>query len=493
MRHLLSLRDFLWPVRNSEKRAFYLAFCILYLLGVADLLVRTLHDALLLTGTPNGAEALPFIDFWLVLPSAILATAVYSWLSRHISLDRLFILIVSVFLLFFMGFAFILYPARAHFEAPCLAAGLQELLSTRFQGLIAAIHYWPITLFYVVTALWKPLIIVVLFWGLLNRVASVEQASRLYGPLMLSHSLAGFTGGQLSILVHHTFAVEALSQAEAWTKALQFMIVIVTLLGMASIWLYQRVRLELPDDLDRPPGQPDKTSPSLFQSVALIIRSPYLMGIILFLLADNIAYVLMQPVWKYHLSQLYPNPLDFVSYNGKLNTCTACVTALLALGVTGQVIRRLGWTVAAMINPLVLLATSCSFFFFIIARDSSIVRSMAGFWGTTPVAAGVFCGAVCECLSRSCKYTLVDTTKELAFVPLDSRTQNYAKAAIDGVGGRLGKAAGSLLQQGILICSMSIGSSAAPTALLMFCFVVIAIQAARATGQRFYRLNEGLT
>lgn len=486
-----SLYKFLWPVQHSEKSTFHLAFCVLFLLGVIDTLIRTLHDTLLITGTAHGAEALPFIDFWMVLPSAVLATAAYSWLARFLTIDHLFVVLTSGFLLFFICFAFFLYPALDRLQDPALAIWLQAHLSTRLQGLSTAIYHWPLTLFYIVSALWKPLIIVVLLWGSLNRTSSIEQASRLYGPLMLSQSLAGLTAGQISIYLCSLFADPSKPQHEAWTVAFQAVVILIVVLGGCAVFLYHRMR-NAHRKLDRPrESPPDRSSPSLFQSIGLLWRSPYLIGIALIILADNIAYILMQPLWKYYLRELYPNPLDFMSYNGSINTFTAGLTAVFALGLSRQMIRRLGWTATAMTTPLVMLTVSSGFFFFILLGHLPVVNSFSRhILGVTPIAAGVFCGAVCEGLCRACKYTLLDTTKELAFIPLDARTQGYAKAAIDGVGGRLGKSAGSLIQQLLLIGSVSMTSSALPTAILIWCFGLIAIQAVRSAGQGFHTLTE---
>lgn len=469
---------------SSERRFFALAFIILFLLSVVDCLVRTLHDTLLLTGTEHGAEALPFIDFWLVLPSAILFTALYAQLARFWSLERLFFFTSSGFLLFFVCFAFLLYPESESLRAVHFTQWLKSALSPRLNGLITAFDYWPLTLFYVVSALWKPMIMVVMFWGWLNRSVSVEQAGRFYGPIMASQSLAGLTAGQLAIYHHRCF-----SSGVGWEEAFQALMIVVALIGLGALLLFQVMRqCSLQEGVS--PQAPDRSSPTLLQSIVLLMRSPYLLGLALIVLADNIGYTLMQPLWKHYLKSLYPAPLDFMNYNGYIMTFTAGLTGVLSLS-TSRILRRFGWTATAMITPMVLVAASAFFFFFILAAPlPSVQQSTLFLFGVSPIAAGVFCGAVCECLCRSCKTTLLDTSKELAFVPLNARTQVYAKAAIDGVGGRLGKSAGSLIQQTILIAFTSVTSTAFPIALLVLCFALAAVQAVKRTGREFRALNE---
>ena len=59
----------------------------------------------------------------------------------------------------------------------------------------------------------------------------------------------------------------------------------------------------------------------------------------------------------------------------------------------------------------------------------------------------VFIGACQNCITRATKYTIYDATKELAFLPLDTKTKRLAKTTIDGVGSRIGKSSSSLLYQ----------------------------------------------
>ena len=132
---------------------------------------------------------------------------------------------------------------------------------------------------------------------------------------------------------------------------------------------------------------------------------------------------------------------------GHFSECTGYVTMFMFLFVSHNVIRRLGWTFAALVTPTVLAVTGVLFLSFILFRDQMSTMALA--MGSTPLALAVFFGAAQNILSKSSKYSLFDPTKEMAYIPLDQESKVKGKAAIDVVGARLGKSGGSFIQQGL--------------------------------------------
>lgn len=71
----------------------------------------------------------------------------------------------------------------------------------------------------------------------------------------------------------------------------------------------------------------------------------------------------------------------------------------------------------------------------------------------TPTVLAVWLGFSQNILSKATKYSLFDPTKEMCYIPLDQESKVKGKAAVDVVGGRLGKSGGSFIQQFLLIAT----------------------------------------
>ena len=54
-------------------------------------------------------------------------------------------------------------------------------------------------------------------------------------------------------------------------------------------------------------------------------------------------------------------------------------------------------------------------------------------------------GGMQNSLVRGSKYSVYDTTKEMAFIPLPLAEKRKAKVVLDGIASRLGKSSGSIL------------------------------------------------
>ena len=79
------------------------------------------------------------------------------------------------------------------------------------------------------------------------------------------------------------------------------------------------------------------------------------------------------------------------------------------------------------------------------------LSGVADFFGATPILMAVMFGLCNVVFIKAAKYTLFDPTKERAYILLDEESKVRGKAAVDGVGSRLGKSLGSLILTTVLL------------------------------------------
>jgi AAA family ATP:ADP antiporter len=227
---------------------------------------------------------------------------------------------------------------------------------------------------------------------------------------------------------------------------------------------------------------------SMRDSFKYLLSSRYMICIAIIVVAYNIVINLVEVVWKHEMRELYPSPSDYNLYMSYVTTIIGVIATLAALFVSGNSLRKWGWTFTAMLTPIILLVTSIGFFtFFFMKGDmASIVIQL---FGATPLAIVVFFGSAQNIMSRAAKYTVFDATKEMAFVPLSTENQLKGKPAIDGVCSRLGKSGGSVIHQGLLLTFATITASAPYVAGALLLIIGGWIAATRVLGKQFADLT----
>src|SRR5579872_5761226 len=121
-------RSYFWPIHRAELKKFLPMFFIFFLIAFNYNVLRSYKDAIVITASHSGAETLPFIKLWAVLPSAILFTLLFTRLSNRFSREKVFYITISIFIVFFFLFAFVLYPAQDLLHPNILADKLQQYL-----------------------------------------------------------------------------------------------------------------------------------------------------------------------------------------------------------------------------------------------------------------------------------------------------------------------------------------------------------------------------
>ncbi|MDR1173434.1 MAG: NTP/NDP exchange transporter [Puniceicoccales bacterium] len=141
------IRKFFFPIYGFEvKKALPMGlmfFCILFNYTC----LRNMKDAMIITAPNSGAEVLPFLKAFLVMPSAILFTLLYAKGSDTMSSENLFYVTIGFFIIFFGLFGFVIYPHLDFFHpAAATVAYWQDNCSGSVRWPLAIVGNWSFAL-----------------------------------------------------------------------------------------------------------------------------------------------------------------------------------------------------------------------------------------------------------------------------------------------------------------------------------------------------------
>src|SRR5438128_2935204 len=94
-------RSFFWPVHTFELKKLLPMFFLFFFINFNYTILRDTKDALIVTAPGSGAEAIPFLKVWGVLPAAILFMLIYAKLSNILNKKQLFNTMIASFIAFF--------------------------------------------------------------------------------------------------------------------------------------------------------------------------------------------------------------------------------------------------------------------------------------------------------------------------------------------------------------------------------------------------------
>jgi AAA family ATP:ADP antiporter len=490
------LRALLWPIYRHELRKLVPMLLMLFLICFSYSILRNMKDSLVVTA--SGAEVIPFIKVWVMLPMAVFLTCLFTYLSNRYSQERVFYIMISIFLIFFALFAFVLYPLRDLIHPTAYAEEMRKTLPSGFKGLISMCCNWSFTGFYVMSELWSTSIMSVLFWGFANEITKVSEARRFYGVLGVAASCSAIVAGQFANFVASDGQFNAALPfgRDAWEQMLMLLVFIVILAGIATMLLFRwmsRHVLSAPcfDEFHlskKMIAQKQKGRLSIRESFSYLSNSKYLTCIAILVIAYNLVIHMSEVLWKDQLAQLYPIASDYNTYMNNLTSLIGLFATLTALFMA-KIIDNLGWARTAMITPLMMAVTCTGFFGFILFQQYGATASFTALVGTTPLALAVFFGSAQNCLSKAAKYSVFDATKEMAFIPLSHESKLKGKAAIDGVGSRIGKSGGSIVYQGLLMTMTTVAATASYVAMILAIALILWMIAVKSLGKQFNALE----
>lgn len=469
------IRNFLWPIYSFELKKLVPMFVLFFLISFVYNLLRCLKISLIVKAEGSGSEVIPFLKIGAVLPGALLLTFIFTKLISHFRREQVFYIIITGFLVYFMLFVCVLYPNHEVLQLNGFADFLQTYIFTSegSSGFIAAIRHINLTIFYVLCEMWSAVVLSMLFWGFANEVTKVEEAKRFYAIFALGANLSGIFSGEFGQLVEKIpyMPFLPLDEANQWVFIQLFAVLFLggAILGL-FYWLNHKVfhveRIQAAQI-----SKKDKKL-SLRECFAYLAQSRYLTYMVIIVVGYNIVYNLADVMWTEQVNQTYQTSKELNAYMNYITKLTGVVAVTCAFMISGNVIRRYGWTIAALITPVVWFVTGIGFFSGIVFEGSVVMDILATFIGN-PANFVLLLGSMQICLGRGCKYTVFDEAKEIAFIPLPKQNQRKGKAVVDGLASRFGKSGGAM----IYIMLLSLCGNVPATAPYVAVITLIALSA----------------
>ncbi len=437
----------LWPVHSYELKKFLPLILIKFLISLNYGIMTCLKDAMVVTAKGSGAEAIPILKGWVVLPLAILLSLLYAKCSSVMKRSTLFYMILGGFMLVVFSYGFILCPNASFFSPDASSDWLLSQFGARIGHWVAVYRNWIHSLIFVTAELWASMVIFLLFWGMVNEISSVKEAKRSYTIYIAAGNVGAILTGPTIAFFSDYLAQNNLL---LMIKGLCGVLILVGFTIMGLYWFVEnRVKTDKrfydPDTIVRKEA---KEKLSLMDGIKLIAKSRSLLYIAVLVVGYGLVINLVEVSWKANLKLQYPNTTEYLSVVKTVFSSVGFISFIVSILFFGGIIRKLGWRFAALITPIAIGATGILFLLCSLYRDS--IGGFTQLIGLTPLMFLVVFGAMQNVTSKVVKYSFFDPTKEIAYIPLSDDEKIKGKAAVDVVGSRLGKSGSAWIQIGLL-------------------------------------------
>jgi len=472
------------PISRSEMPLFLSISFMMFLFIYVFTTVRDTKDTLVVSNC--GAEAIPFLKLYGVMPCAFLFIMTYTKLSQSVGKKALFYLTLLPFFLFYAVFAFVLFPNRdvIHFVSDSTMAG-----SGVGKAAFSLLQYWSFSLYFIVSELWASAGVPLLFWQVANDVTPLTQAKRFYPLFAVIGNLAPIMSGKI---MSYIVSLQKSSDDIGFGYTLKRLALIKSAICIGILTLYNvvyklaprqsnksvetknnkpQINVSRSEDkieikikresakVDTVQKTPSK-KPSLSESMKELSKSKELKAMFIMVFCYNTCIELTEVLWKGILRKTYSNKSAYMSYMAKFSQTVGFISLLLQISASA-IIRKIGWRWSASLTPLVMCTLAVPFFV------SVMLTNVGGSVRSVSLATALTIGTIQNIASKVTKYSLFDPCKEMAYIPLGPDAKTKGKAAVDVLGARLGRSMGSASQQvlvsffgggSILHCSPYLGT-----------------------------------
>lgn len=305
----------LFNLERHEAGAVIAGFGMFFLLFAGFFMLRPVRETM---GVAGGVENLPWM-FTAVFVGVLLTMPVFGWVAARVARRR------------------ILYWVFGHVAVMLLlfAAGL----------LASPADPWLARGFYVWYSVFNLLAISVA-WSVLVDVFAIGQAKRLFALMAAGASLGGLCGPLLADRLVSPLGHAGLLALSALLLAA----------SAIAAWRVQRWRDQhpLPADAEAPSRHPLGGNP--FAGAIDVLRSPYLMGIAVFMLLVATLNTFLYLRQAELVAEMFPDSTQQTQIFARIDFVVQSLSLLAQLFITGRLAQRLGVRVLLAGVPLLMAA-----------------------------------------------------------------------------------------------------------------------------------------
>ncbi len=481
-------KDAYWPIHTSEYCHFFymsaLMFCILFNQSV----LRIIKDSILIAEV--SAEITNFAKVYCVTPLAAVFVVIYAKMVNRLTFEQIFSYLTIFFLAFFIFFAWIIYPNvhAWHFDSEKMQA--LAILYPYLKWYIALGENWSYVLFYVLAELWPNIFYILMFWQLANQITTTEQAKRFYIRFSLFGNSAVVIVGLIlmSLASENSFIYKYYGRTGSKIFLVQSSIGFVAIFSALSIFLVKRIYKKVVlNTAQYSLTKSSKIKLSLKESFSYIISSRYLWLLLICSAAFGLTMNLVEAVWKAKIKELYSTVNQYAEFNSLYIMWTG-ISIMFMTVIGNKIMKHQNWFIAAIITPVIIMATGSMFFILIVFEDISASFAEKVLL-TSPLVLAVTIGAIQNIIVKGAKYSIWDTSREMLYIPLDNELKTKGKAAVDIVSSKIGKSSSGLIQS-ILFTIFPSATAISIAPFMMIIFVAACIVWIRAVRIIYYEYRK---
>jgi len=400
------------------------AFGYFFLLLASYYILRPLRDEM---GIAGGLSKLPWV-FTATFAAMIVAVPLFGAISARLPRHRLLPLVYGFFVLNLL------------------------LFHAAFQ--VTPWHEWTARVFFVWVSVFN-LFVVSVFWSFMVDLFRSDQGKRLFGLIAAGGTAGAITGPTLTAML------------VARVGPVNLLLVSALMLGGSIVCIHRLGRWA---DSQRTTLHPAIGAPlggSIWSGIVLVIRSPYLLAIALFVLLFTTLATFVYFEQAHIVAQSFSDPAERTQFFALLDLAVNILTIAVQALVTSRLLSRFGVASTLALMPAI------SAIGFTLLAVTPILAVLAGF----------------QVLRRAGEYSVTRPTRELLFTISDRETKYKAKNAIDTLVYRGGDAIAGWLFTGLKGLGLGLAGIAWLAVPLSLAWAILAVW----LGRRQAALSESIS